>query len=178
MKRVVKTMYVVLCCTLLAFSACKKNDQPNAEATVQKEVTLYRSAAAGPAGRTASGSTSLIRVNISSQLMTELRAGKNLILQPTATGQYTAQSALRGLPTTGNDDGLVFNPNPGPCNWTFINAQFNAYMAANMAAFQAAANMTCSPYMGAWSDPVPCVCYLFIVYPNSIPCTSGNYNPA
>lgn len=170
MKKSFNAIMVVLFFSAALFSGCKKNNQFDALSVQkkQKEVTMYSGAQA--ARQQGTSTMPIVKVNISASLYDKLSENQNLVLVKTGDGEYEAQTAMATLPT-----GIAATaPDPGnPCDLASLIAQFNAWMAVNRPTFLAIANQTCTPYWGGWSDPVPCICFLFVVYPNSPRCNQA-----
>lgn len=153
MKKTIKNIYAAGICLLLLASACKKNELPTNTIKQEVAVTEQQTARAGNSARSSSGElpgAPNAIVDISEPLFNALRAGRLIQMQPVSQGLFKAIDII--------DVPIDIDPCAGA--W----AAYDAYMAANIAAFQAWANANCKPFRGGWSHPCG-LCILFAVYP-------------
>jgi hypothetical protein len=149
MKKSIKQIYVMLLCGLLLASACKKNDLPPVEAATAESNTALASS-------TDIGQPNAL-VYISEPLYNELGRGSTIEVKKVSANTFKALDVIKAPIDVEPWD---------PC--ANVWADFDAYIAANLSAFQAWANKYCRPYRGCWCHPICGLCVMFQINPTRL----------
>jgi hypothetical protein len=165
MKKTIKSIYALALSLLVLASACKKNDLSPVQA--EKEVIIAQSnqvSARGTDGSLTAQPNAL--VDISQPLYNELVRGSSIEVKQVTATTFLALNVIKGP--------IGVDP-VDPC--ANVWADYSAYIAANLAYFQAWANQNCRPYRGCWCHPFCGLCVMFQINPTRLCPQEAYANP-
>jgi hypothetical protein len=165
MKKSIKAFYTLALSLLVFASACKKNDLSPVKA--EKEVTVAQTDQTAARGSDAAsiGQPNAL-VDISEPLYNELYRGKTIEVKKISENTFLALNAIQAPIDVQPLD---------PCANAW--ADFDAYIAANLAQFQAWANQNCRPYRSCWCHPLCGLCVMFQINPTRLCPQEAYANP-
>lgn len=152
-------MYLFLLCGLLLASACKKNDVAPA-AAAETSTALAGSIDAGSLGQPNA------LVYISQPLYSALERGSNIEVKQISASEFKALDVIKAPVDIEPAD---------PCANAW--ADYDAYIAANLATFQAWANKYCRPFRSCWCHPICGLCVMFQINPTRLCAVEAYSNP-